>query len=223
MWRNLTNNALVLVGTILVSLGLAYLLIECLMVVLFGLTYSDAARLFQSVGTVTAIMVGGIFAYWRLQLFRTFEPHLTVTHDISHRQVGESYLHIAVTSRLHNSSKVKIELRKASFSIQMVSPITDEVVLSLYEDTFVDGNRRDLDWTNLEEIERTWAKDELFIEPNESHQETCEFIIQSEVTSALIYTYFYNSEKSKNARSASGWSATSMCDFVDVIASPADS
>ena len=101
----------------LCSVVVAYLLIELLMVRGIGLSYGDSARLFQAIGAITVIFVGGTFAYWRLQIFRTFEPHLSISHEVSHRQIGERYVHIALTSKLLNNSKVKIELRRAVFSI----------------------------------------------------------------------------------------------------------
>ena len=213
MWRNHAKDILLLAGTVLFALSLAYLSIWCLMVGLLGLTYNDAARLFQSVGAFTAILAGGVFAYQRLQIFRTFEPHLTVTHDISHRRIGESFMHIAVTAHLSNNSKVKIELRKAYFSTQMVAPLTDEDVDGLYVHTFADKTSPDITWKMLEKLERRWDRGELVIEPNESHQETAEFIIGAGVTSVLVYSYFDNSMKQKGTLSAEGWDATSVHDF----------
>ncbi len=199
----------------LCSVVVAYLLIELLMVRGLGLSYGDSARLFQAIGAITVIFVGGTFAYWRLQIFRTFEPHLSISHEVSHRQIGERYVHIALTAKLLNNSKVKIELRRAVFSIQLVSPVTEEEVLAHYTDTFVEGKARDIQWETLEEISRVWDDGERTIEPNESHQETCEFIVSAEVASVLIYTYFYNSRYSANARTAQGWSATSVIDIME--------
>jgi hypothetical protein len=181
-----------------------------------GLSHGDSARLFQAVGAVTVISVGGVFAYWRLQIFRTFEPHLTITHEVSHRFIGDSYTHIAVTAHLHNSSKVKIELRSAFFSLQMIAPVTDAEIERLFEETFVEKEESDIQWTTLAEIRREWIENELIIEPSESHQEACEFIVSSGVESAVIYTYFYNPASSQNTQSADGWSATTVHDIVNL-------
>lgn len=181
-----------------------------------GMSYSDSARLFQAVGAVTVIFVGGMFAYWRLQIFRTFEPHLTISHEVSHRFIGDSYVHIAVTANLHNSSRVKIELRRAFFSLQMIAPVSDTEIEYLFEDTFVKKEESDIQWTTLAEIQREWIENELIVEPDESHQEACEFIVSSGVESAVIYTYFYNPASSQNTQSADGWSATTVHDIVNL-------
>ena len=138
--------------------------------------WKDVAAIVQSVVTVIAIVVAGYFANYKLQLFRDLEPHLTITHEISHRPVGESYVHLAVTARLHNSSKVKIELREAFFWLLMIAPTTDDDVESLYREVFVDRTEDNLEWPILDEIPRVWERGEVFIEPGERHQEVCEFM-----------------------------------------------
>ena len=82
----------------------------------------------QAAVTALAIIVGGVLAYRRLQIFRTFEPHLTITNRVSHRLLGNSYFHIAVTATLHNSSRVKMEFREAFFLLQRITPTSDEGV-----------------------------------------------------------------------------------------------
>ena len=97
-----------------------------------GMSYSDSARLFQAVGAVAVIFVGGALAYQRLQIFRTFEPHLSISQEISHRFVGDEYIHLVVTVNLHNNSKVRVELQEASFLLQMIAPTTNDDVERLY-------------------------------------------------------------------------------------------
>ena len=92
----------------------------------------------QSVVAIVAIVGGGAFAYYKLQIFRVFEPHLTISHEVSHRYIGDNYVHIAVTATLHNSSKVKMELRKGVFLLQQISPLSDEEIEPLYEQVFED-------------------------------------------------------------------------------------
>ena len=177
----------------------------------------DVAAIVQSGVAAVAIVAGGIFAYYKLQLFRDLEPHLTITHEVSHRFVGESYVHLAVTARLHNSSKVKIELREAFFSLLKVAPATDEDMERLYGEVFVDEVEEHLQWPVLSRIERAWLKDHPTVEPGEQYQEICEFIVSADVESATIYTYFPNSMASQDIESARGWSATTVYDIIPRI------
>lgn len=215
MGRDFWKNFGVLVGAVLSSVIVSSLIVWS-MIEWAGLSHGDSARLFQAIGAVTVIFVGGVFAYWRLQIFRTFQPHLTISHEISHRLIGDSYTHIAVTAHLHNSSRVKIELRRAFFSLQMIAPVSDTEIERLFAETFVKKEESDIQWTTLAEIQREWVQNELIIEPSESHQEACEFIVSSGVESAVIYTYFYNPASSQNTQSADGWSATTVHDIVNL-------
>ena len=58
----------------------------------------DAASIVQLLATAVIIITGAVFAYRKRQLFRDFEPHLTVTQSATHRAVGTQYVHIAVTA-----------------------------------------------------------------------------------------------------------------------------
>ena len=163
-------------------------------------------------------MTGGIFAYYKLQLFRDFKPHLTISHDISHRVLSDSYMHIGVTATLHNRSKVQIELRKGFSRLQGVAPVSDEEVESLYAGTFEDMEHDTLQWPTLDEVDRAWDEGELIVEPGESHAETFEFIVGAYVyDTVLVYSYFYNPEAPHDPGSARGWHATRVHDIVERI------
>ena len=200
-------------GPLLTAVVLALLTGVC--VVLF-LALSDIGKLkdiaafAQSVVTAIAIVVGGIFAYHKLQVFRTFEPHLTISHKVSHRTIGDSYVHIDAAATLHNSSKVKIELLKGFFRLQQVVPVSDAEVESLYAHLLGGQDYKDIQWPTLYEVQRAWDKDELVVEPGEAHQEAHEFIVSIDIESVIIYTYFYN----PNSSTPQGWGATTVYDIV---------
>ena len=178
----------------------------------------DISAIIQSSVAAAAIVTGGIFAYYKLQLFRDFKPHLTISHNISHRILSDSYMHIDVTATLHNRSKVQIELRKGFSRLQGVAPVSDDEVESLYAGTFEDMEHDSLQWPTLDEVDRVWEEGELIVEPGESHTETFEFIVGAYVYDAvLVYSYFYNPEASKDPGSAKGWHATAVHDIVERV------
>ena len=177
-------------------------------------TFEDAINSILATGILTAICVGGWLAYDRLQLFRTFEPHLTISHEVSYRRVGDSYIHIAVKVILGNHSKVKIELRKGFYRLQQVMPANgDGEIVDLYSQVFIRGEAEYLQWPTIEEIDRIWSEGELIVEPGETHPETCEFIVSDEVMSIIIYTYFHNPDYQKGSNSAEGWFETTFLDL----------
>ena len=206
----------VLRGTALV-LGALALLVGVAMILDLMLTEEnrakDIASIVQSFTAALAIVAGGVYALYKLQVFRTLEPHMTIAHQVSHRRIGDSYMHIDVTAGLHNSSKVKIELRQGLFRLQGISPVSDEEVEILYAETFAQKSFNSIQWPTIEEAERAWAKGELVLEPGESHSETIEYIVAaSGCESVLVYTYFYNPARSPG--SAEGWTATTVYDIV---------
>ena len=204
---------------LLLALGFATLFI----VVVLGTTHltntriMDSARSVHAIGILVAICVGGVFAYQRLQLFRTFEPHLTISHRIDHRPIGDSYTYIHVTATLHNSSKVQVELRNGYFLLQQIAPETDEQIENLYVEVYVDRKYVDLQWTTLEKSDRNWDKGELVVEPGESHPETCEFIVSRDIESVMIYSYFYDQRFSQGTGPERGWLSSTVCDIAGVL------
>ena len=169
----------------------------------------------QALVTVVAIVAGGSFAAYKWQVFHESEPHLTITHEVSYRRIGESYVHIAVTAVLVNNSRVQIELRDGFFVLQQVSPTSKEDVESLYADVFLRREYDDIQWPVLHNIRREWHESELIVEPGEIHPETIEFLVSKEVETVIIYTYFYNSSHTQGDRAAEGWGATTVLDTIE--------
>ena len=174
----------------------------------------DSASAIHAIGILVAICLGGVFAYQRLQIFRTFEPHLTISHNIRHRFIGDSYTHIDVAATLHNSSKVQVELREGFFLLQKIAPETDQEIERLYADVFTNKEQEDIQWTTLERKYRSWSEGELVVEPGESHPETHEFIVSRDVESVMIYTYFYDQRFAQDSDYERGWLASTVYDIA---------
>ena len=101
-----------------------------------------AADIVPGVATVAAIVIGGVFAWRNLWWLRTFQPHMTITHSVSHRPVGTQYIHLAVFATLYNSSQVKVEIQEGVFQLAQVSPVEDDQLLSMYRSAFPLSNER---------------------------------------------------------------------------------
>ena len=180
-----------------------------------GEDFMQSSRSFQAIATVVLICVGGVFAYRRLQLFRTFEPHLTISHEVAHRFIGDSYTHIDVTATLRNSSRVQVEILEGNFLIQQISPESDEEIERLYAEVFIGQEQQEMQWTILDRIDLSWQRGELIVEPGEAHPESYDFIVPREVKTVRIYTYFDNSRFSPGAQSTEGWVASTVYDIVN--------
>ena len=146
-----------------------------------------------ALATTAAVIGGAIFAWRNTQIFRAKAPHVIITHEISHRLVGTQYVHIFVTAVLHNSSRVHIEFLDGFASVQQVNPISDADLELLYTQVFVDREHYGFQWPYLDWIRNRWEKDQLLVEPGEIETETFDFVVQRDVESVEITTYFYNS------------------------------
>ena len=174
----------------------------------------DAAHPINAIGILVAICVGGVFAYQRLRIFRTFTPHLTISHEVNHRLVSDSYIHIGITATLHNSSRVHIELREGFFLLQRIAPAADEEVGELFDEVFIDERYENIQWPAIYRRERAWDVGELIVEPAASHSETYEFIVSREIRTVSIYTYFDNPRFAPGTQIAEGWGKTTIYDIV---------
>ena len=174
----------------------------------------QAVGVVQVFATALVVVAGGVFAYRKLQLFRDFEPHLTVTQNVSSRAVGDQYAQIAVTTTLHNSSKVRVEVRECLFRVHQIQPLSDDDVEHYYVEAFQNGGDGNMNWPVLEQIERSLQPSELVVEPGEYHHEPCEFIVSKDVEAVLLYSYFFNLEWTEHSQSAQGWTATTVHDIV---------
>ena len=174
---------------------------------------SDLARIIQASVTSVAIVAGGIFAAIKLQVFREFAPHVSMTQTITHRAIGDSYVHIFVTATIQNGSKVRVDFRRGYFRLQQVSPISDLDVESLYAGVFVNEKHEHFQWETKDTVERTWEKNGFIVEPGESHQESCEFIVSRGMTSILVDTFLYNERK---PAVPVGWGTTSAHDIIHI-------
>ena len=171
----------------------------------------DLARITQASVTAIIVAVGAMFAAVKFQIFRESAPHVTVTQTVTHRRIGDSYVHLMVTATLYNSSKVKMDFRRAHFRLHQVAPATDEEVEMLYSDVFVEQKHRSLQWLILDTVWLDQKGYTISVEPGESHQETCEFIVTTEVETVLIDTFFYDP---RQPAIPEGWGTTSIYDIL---------
>lgn len=173
--------------------------------------YKDIADLVQTALTIMALLAGGAFAAYKLELFRDFEPHLTITHTINYRRVGDSYIHIDLAVRMHNSSKVKVDLFEGFWTLQQISPVSDAEVEQVYLRT-LNEDHPDFPWPGLNEGSWLWDRGELVIEPGESHQELLEIIVPDEIKTMMIYTFFYDQ---RVAEDEAGWDLATVFDIIE--------
>ena len=147
---------------------------------------------------------------FKLDAFRDLKPHVNVVHEVSHRIMNSTYVHISVTAVLHNGSKVEVELLEARFTIQRILPMSNEVIEEKRDQVFYHKEAAHLQWPTLDILKLEWEPGELVVEPGEVHRETQEFLVKlAEAETVLIYTRFPDSRDE-----GFGWHATTVHDIV---------
>ena len=174
---------------------------------------SGSAQVAQAVIVGSAVVVGSTLAALRFGLFREFEPHVMVEHDVSHRLVGDSYVHVACSVKLRNTSRVAVRISRAEFSLHTTSYVSDEHVeyLQVLRSDVEPGGY--FQWPPLDVFGREWSGEGLLIEPGSTTSEVAEFILSRKFGSLVVHSYFENRDRKPTTR---GWYTTS---FYDVIGS----
>ena len=101
-----TRKRMIVVSAILLA-GLA--VVGTIIGWVLGLGFVQTVIVAETLVTLAAIVLGGVFAFYKLEVFRDFQPHLTIAQEVTHRRVGKQYIHISIDARLTNSSKVVVE------------------------------------------------------------------------------------------------------------------
>ena len=175
----------------------------------------DAAGVIQALAAALAIGLGGVFALFKLQVFRDLTPHLTISHTVGHRAISARYALIDVSVELRNSSKVQIELREAIFRLQMVAPLSDDEAENLYYGMLADQEQARVMWPLLLRTQRNWDEGALIVEPGETHRETCDFIVSKDIETARVYTFFRNPNFREGGGTVEGWEIETVYDMRD--------
>ena len=163
------------------------------------------ANIVLALVTILAILVGGLFAAVKFELFRESEPHLTVSHNINQRRLGSGYTHLDVATIMRNNSKVKVELRDGYFLLQQIAPVAAEV-------DFLGENLLYPPWPILDEMSFSLGDSDIVLEPGQSLQEVFQFMIPQHVETLLIHYVLFDSA-SPGDRSR-GWGITEVYDII---------
>lgn len=179
--------------------------------------FKDLATIIQATVASVAIAGGAIFAIFKLQLFRDFAPHLSISHSINHRPIADSYVHIDVTTTLHNSSRVKVELQKGEFFLQEVAPVLDDQEMEERLDwrRYIEDDRPFSQWPVIDRFEFDYGSYNLIIEPGQTFQETVEFVISREITTVVVHSFFYNAKYAVGSRKPRIWGIRTVYDIVN--------
>ncbi len=154
---------------------------------------------------IVAILVAGAWAYRRFGLFRERIPRGTISHEISHRRLTDTTVHLSVTVIFSNTGRVVWSFspgRGNRTTIQLVRPISHEDLVRLHERVEA-GESQTYDWPALDDRPLTHP---LEVEPSDTEEVNHEFVVGDGIETILVYSYYGSGDR--------GWQSTTVYDFV---------
>lgn len=167
--------------------------------------------------TLVAVVIGAVWTYWLFVRTRQRYPSANLTQKVDYRILAEGKLWLRVTVTLQNVSKVLLSLVYGKTWIQQVKPVDSDLLSKVKQD------EEPLDEDGLEYLwplavnmkEKDWPKGTRQIEPGESDQVHFDFILNPEIETIIVYSYFRNAKRFRRKKEL-GWQITNVFDVKSV-------
>lgn len=165
----------------------------------------DISATAQSIVTIIAVIIAGLWTYGLFIRNRLSYPRAKIEHNVSVRQVGKGKALLSVEVVISNAGSVLMRLESGEIRISQMLPPQDELLAIIQGDQGISVTN----WQNLipEQLLSWNGEKRPEIEPGENSQLLYHFVVPSDVSTLLLYTYFGNEKKrSKNF----GWELTTI-------------
>jgi hypothetical protein len=180
-----------------------------------GTTFKDWVDIAQSVVTIAAVFVGGLWTYDVFIKERHDYPHANIEHKTTHLSLSDKKRLLRVGLDLTNAGSALMEINQSIIRVQQILPAAScsngPCAASQLKDASAEIERKDdrFAWPLIAERD---IKTTIEIEPGEKQSLDYEFVVPSAIKAVRIYTYFRNEQKSKKDKEI-GWYASSYYDF----------
>ena len=173
---------------------------------------NSVASVIQSVATVIAIVVGGVWTYVLFVENRERFPKAAVDHDVSRVQLDGDRALLRLVVRIENSGKGLLRLTEGEVRVQQILPLSEcsPGDAARCPKRLVEANQpvpelgqRIAEWP----ITAYWATPtaqpgnhpqavlDVELEPGEQEFLSFDFIVSEKVRAVQVYSYFMNPEK----------------------------
>lgn len=140
-------------------------------------------------------------------------PRAKLTHSITHRPLTEDkvLLHVIVT--ISNTGELLLEFDEGVIFIQQVLPLSPKIrdVIEKDKDPVSDGET-EIGWPSPKGVKPRRLQRELGefqIEPSDSQDVYCDFVLNADVQTVLVYSHFSNIIKGRKI----GWNLKTIYDL----------
>ncbi len=193
-----------------VLLGLVSLLLLSLGPRLGWDNFKTYAESVEAIITALGILVGGWWTYTLFVRKREDYPRAKLIHQVIQRGLPEGKRLLHVINRVTNTGQVLLSLDFGFCRVQQVLPIPAEFADALQrgEDP-VEAGKTEYPWPLLAERDFRWERSPRELEPGESEDVFCDFVVDPDTEVVEIYAYLKNKEKVEREI---GWNLTTLYD-----------
>ena len=181
-------------------------------------TVKEFLEIVQSVVTIAAVIVGGIWTYIIFGKERKQYPHVDIEHKLSHVGLSPKINLLRVGIELSNHGSTRLGVGKWMVRVQQILPlepcekngpcIEDEIKRA---SEAVVRKTNNFSWPMIAKREENLPEG-ISVEPEEKQVFEFEFVLPSEVKVARVYSYFRNDLLSMSLNEI-GWVMSSYYDF----------
>jgi hypothetical protein len=134
----------------------------------WGADWKDTAATVQSIVTIIALLVGGIWTYRTFVQFRQDRPKLVITHSVSHFFIPNRLILLSVEEKYSNVGPVKIDLTKGDIRIVRLLPLPDGLEQRVKNPDSLKDSEDPNVLPVIQYYPHPWDEKRKFIEPGES-------------------------------------------------------
>jgi len=169
--------------------------------------WKDIIDIVQSLVTILAICGGAFLYYQRRRRF----PRTKITHQVADKLISPDRVLLRVVITVSNQGEVLLSLESGFVGVQQVSPCPQTLLDSIGKSgDIVKEGKHEAAWDTLAEREITFSRREREIEPGEEEEFNFDFLIDADVKTVIVYSYFKNESKK---RREIGWNKTTLYDL----------
>lgn len=172
----------------------------------------DIASIAQSLTTILAIVVSGIWGYWIFVKNRQQYPRVKLSHSILYRKLETGKVLVHVTVTIQNIGGILLSLQMVETRIHQVFPLPKKAADAVAKgESPIAPDSTEIDsWTELGRHRCNFQKNLFEVEPGEVQDIHHDFIIPGSVETVLIYSYLQNIKKRNRDI---GWDMTTFHDL----------
>lgn len=156
-------------------------------------SWKDLIKVLESIFTIVAIVVGGLWGYWLFVKNRQRYPRASLTHKVIHKEIedGKNLLHVDIV--IYNIGEVLLQIKDVNTIVSQVLPLCKKIsnLIENGKDPVKEG-ASDIEWPEIGSRAIKYREDPCEVEPGETQSLQCDFLLDASILSVEIYSYVEN-------------------------------